>query len=132
MGRVRTRADLAALINAGSDSITIKTEICGNTDEPMEDDDADADAVCIVNLDESNRVIYMDDPFGTDDNYVYDGSDSGREGEELLAESEGGDSGSGDDGEEGQEDGAGENAENAEERDDGGDEHGKRRASCSG
>jgi hypothetical protein len=91
IGRVRTRADLAALINAGSDSITIKTEICGNTDEPMEDDDEDAEAVCIVNLDESNRVIYMDDPFGTDDNYVYDGSDSGRDGEELLEESGGGD-----------------------------------------
>jgi hypothetical protein len=55
---------LASLINAGSDSITIKTETSGQVEEstePMEDDDNDV--VCIVNLDESNRVIYTDDPF---------------------------------------------------------------------
>ncbi len=90
MGRVRTRADLASLINAGSDSITIKTEASGQGEEPTEpmEDDGN-DVVCIVNLDESNRVIYMDDPFGADDNYVYEGSDVDREGEELLEESGG-------------------------------------------
>jgi len=81
--RVRTRGDLAALINAGSDNITIKSEICGEGDEPM-DEDGGNDVICVVNLDERNRIISMDDPFGPDDNYVYE-----EEGEELLDESEG-------------------------------------------
>jgi hypothetical protein len=90
IGRVRTRADLASLINARSDSTTIKTETSGQGEEPTEPmEDDDNDVVCIVNLDESNRVIYMDDPFGADDNYVYEGSDIDREGEELLEESGG-------------------------------------------
>jgi hypothetical protein len=92
---VRTRGDLASLINAGSDSIIIKTEISDQVEEstePMEDDDNEV--VCVVNLDESNRIIHMDDPFGTDDNYVYEGSDTDRDGEELLEESGGGDTGS--------------------------------------
>jgi len=95
IGRVRTRADLASLINAGSDSIGIKTAISGQVEEstePMEDDDNEV--VCVVNLDESNRIIHMDDSFGTDDNYVYEGSDTDRDGEELLEESGGGDTGS--------------------------------------
>ncbi len=118
----------------GSDSITIKTEIFGNTDEPMEDDDADADAdaVCIVNLDESIRVIYMDHPFGTDDNYVYDGSDSGREGEELLEESGGGDTSSGEDGDGVHDDGPGDHGGNAEEREGGGDDHGENPSPATG
>jgi hypothetical protein len=82
----------------------------------MEDDDADADAVCIVNLDESNSVIYMDDPFGTDDNYLYDGSDSGREGEELLEESGGGDTSSGEGGDGVHDGGQGDQGGNAKER----------------
>ncbi len=72
MGRVRTRGDLAALINAGVDNITIKTEICGQGDEHMDEDDNEV--VCIVGLDESNRIISLDDPFQTDEN-----SDGGEE-----------------------------------------------------
>jgi hypothetical protein len=38
LGRVRTRGDLAALINEGVDAVTIKTEISGDGYEQMEDD----------------------------------------------------------------------------------------------
>jgi hypothetical protein len=48
------------------------------------DEDGGNDVICVVNLDERNRIISMDDPFGPDDNYVYE-----EEGEELLDESEG-------------------------------------------
>jgi hypothetical protein len=65
LGRVRTRGDLAALINAGLDNITIKTEICCQGDEPMDDED-DNEVICIVGLDESNHIISLDDPFQTD------------------------------------------------------------------
>jgi hypothetical protein len=88
LGRIRTRGDLAALINAGSDSITIKSEICGEGDEPM-DEDGGNDVICVLNLDERNRIISLDDPFGTDDNYVYEEEHEGTEGEDLLEESEG-------------------------------------------
>jgi hypothetical protein len=55
-------------------------------------------SVCVVNLDERNRIISMDDPFGTDD-YADDEGNDGEEGEELLEGSE--DSDEEDDGEEG-------------------------------
>ncbi len=48
----------------------------------------------------------MDDPFGTDDNYVYEGSDTDRDGEELLEDSAGGDTG-GEEEEHEEQDGAG-------------------------
>jgi hypothetical protein len=101
LGRIRTRRDLAALINAGSDSITIKSEICVEGYEPMEEDESN-DVICVVNLDERNRIISLDDPFGTDDNYVYEEGHEGTEGEELLEESEG----SGEEGDDEGEDGA--------------------------
>ncbi len=68
LGRVRTRGDLATLINAGVDNVTIKMEICGQGYEPMEEDENDV--VCVVSLDERNRIISMDDPFQSDENYV--------------------------------------------------------------
>ena len=80
MGRVRTRADLAKLINDGSDNMVIKTEICGGGDEPM-DDNEENEVVCIVSLDEENRVVSLDDSFG------HYGTDQETGGEELLDES---------------------------------------------
>jgi hypothetical protein len=77
---VRTRADLAKLINDGSDNMIIKTEISGGGDEPM-DDDEDNEVVCIVSLDEENRVVSLDDSFG------HYGMDQETGGEELLDES---------------------------------------------
>jgi hypothetical protein len=88
LGWVRTRGDLAALINEGAENIIIKTEISGQGYEPMDDDVNEV--VCMVSLDESNRIISLDDPFhpyeiGGEDDYV-----GGSEGEEILEESEDG------------------------------------------
>ena len=99
MGRVRTRGDLAALINAGVDNITIKTEICGQGDELMDDED-DNEVVCIVGLDESNRIISLEDPFQTDENSDGEEESYRSDEEELLDES----------------------VDNGEERDDAGEE----------
>jgi hypothetical protein len=82
--RVRTRGDLAALINAGSDQVVIKTEICGQGDEPMDEDGSEV--ICIVNLDERNNIVNMEDPFGGDDNYVVEEGEEGTEGEDILDE----------------------------------------------
>ncbi len=101
LGRIRTRGDMAALINAGSDSITIKSEICGEGYEPMEEDESN-DVICVVNLDERNRIISLDDPFGTEDDFAEEEGNDGTEGEELLEESEG----SGEEGDDEGEDGA--------------------------
>jgi hypothetical protein len=78
--RVRTRGDLAALINAGSDHVEIKTEICGQGDEDGNE------VICIINLDERNNIVNMEDPFGGDDNYVVDEGEDGTEGDEILDE----------------------------------------------
>jgi hypothetical protein len=88
LGRVRTRGDLAALINEGAENIVIKTEISGQGYEPMDDDVNEV--VCMVSLDESNRIIALDDPFhqyetGGEEDYT-----GGSEGEEILEESEDG------------------------------------------
>jgi len=53
------------------------------------DEDGGNEVICVVNLDERNRIISLDDPFGTDDNYVYEGSQEGTEDEDLLGESGG-------------------------------------------
>ncbi len=86
LGRVRTRGDLAALINAGADSVTIKTEICGNGDERM-DDEEENEVVCIVGLDESNRIISLEDPFQTDETSGGEEESYRTDDEELLDES---------------------------------------------
>jgi hypothetical protein len=100
LGRVRTRGDLAALINEGAENIVIKTEISGQGYEPMDDDVNEV--VCMVSLDERNRIIALDDPFhqyetGGEEDYT-----GGSEGEEILEESEDGgeDTVAGEDGEE--------------------------------
>ncbi len=88
LGRVRTRGDLAALINEGVDSITIKTEISGDGYEQMEDDNEDV--ICTVSLDERNRIIAMDDPFRSDEQEDEEDYDGDSQGEEILEESEDG------------------------------------------
>jgi hypothetical protein len=75
------------MINAGLDKITIKTEICGQGDEPMEDEE-DKEVVCIVSLHERNRIISLDDPFQTDENSGGEEESYRTDGEELLDESE--------------------------------------------
>ncbi len=82
MIRVRTRGDLAALINAGSDHVEIKTEICGQGDEPMDEDGNEV--ICIVNLDERNNIVNMEDPFDGEDNYVVDEGEDGTEGDDIF------------------------------------------------
>jgi hypothetical protein len=88
LGKVRTRGDLAALINEGAENIVIKTEISGQGYEPMDDDVNEV--VCMVSLDERNRIIALEDPFhqyetGGEEDYT-----GGSEGEEILEESEDG------------------------------------------
>ena len=88
LGRVRTRGDLAALINEGVDSVTIKTEISGDGYEQMEDDSEEV--ICTVSLDERNRIIAMDDPFRSDEQEDEEDYDGDSQGEEILEESEDG------------------------------------------
>ncbi len=71
------------------------------------DDGDEGDVVCIVSLDERNRIISLDDPFQTDDNSGEDAESYRTDEEELLDESE-------DNGEEGGDDGHGGVAQAAE------------------
>ncbi len=88
LGWVRTRGDLAALINEGVDTVTIKTEISGQGYEQMDEDNEDV--VCMVSLDKRNRIIAMDDPFRSDEHEGEEDYDGDSQGEEILEESEDG------------------------------------------